>query len=57
MNFYGLKSRLEIICVSYSSHIVTAIQEKAQLCQFFTGSNSTVVEDFDFTLMVGTSAF
>jgi len=56
MNFYGLKSKLEVICVSYvcllpfisfSSRIVTAIQEKAQPCQFFTGSNSTVVEHFE----------
>jgi len=60
MNFYGLKSKLELICVSYfcllpfisfSSHILTAIQDKAQPCQFFTlqktGSNSTVVEHFE----------
>jgi len=53
MSFYGLKSKLEVICVklflfiSFSSHIVTAIQEKAQPCQFFTGSNSTLVEHFE----------
>jgi len=51
--------------ISFSSHIVTAIQKKAQPCQFFTlqktGSNSTVVEHFDFTptlySMVSTSSF
>jgi len=60
MHFYGLKSKLEVNCVSYfcwlpfisfPSHIVTATQEKAQPCQFFTlpktGSNSTVVEHFE----------
>jgi len=56
MNFYRLKSTLEVICVNYfcllpfvsfSSHIVTAIQGKAQPCQFFTGSNSTVVEHIE----------
>jgi len=60
MNFYGLKSKLKVICVNYfcllpsisfSSHIVTAIQEKVQPCQFFTlqkiGSNSTVVQHFE----------
>jgi len=45
MNFYGLKSKLEVICVryfcllpfiSFSSHIVTAIQEKAQPNKFYT---------------------
>jgi len=56
MSFYCLKSKLEVICVSYvcllpfirfSSRIVTAIQVKAQPRQFFTGSNSTVVKHFE----------
>jgi len=52
MNFYGLKSKL-VFCllpfISFSSHILTAIQEKAQPCQFFTLQKTTVVEHFDFT--------
>jgi len=70
MNFYGLKSYFCLLLfTSFSSHIVTAIQEKAQPCQIFTfqktGSNSTVVEPFEvwwfysntIHSMVGTSAF
>jgi len=59
MNFYALKSKLEVIA--------TAIQEKAQPYQFFTlqrtGSNSTVVEHFEVgwfysnTILNDTSTF
>jgi len=73
MNFYGLKLNHEVICVSYfyqpiASHIVTAIQEKAQPCQFFTLQNPDLTQpwlntlkwdDFTPTLCTteGTSAF
>jgi len=77
LNFYGLKSKLEVICVSYfcllsfisfSSHIVIAIQEKAQPCQFLLYKKPDLTQQWWYTLkwddfsptkysMVGTSAF